>query len=278
MIKKLKKAFTITELVIVIAVIAILAAVLIPTFSNVIQRANESASMQNCHNAFSDYTEEKTGLVASEGNANIENDDFYVFLNGGLHLIGNGKTINKVEAATYEAKEASTYVSGTTYYTRSNTNVTGAETAVYGTDKAIGYFVAAEDLTEFEAGTTYYTINKDEPSSVAVAANYTYNIVCSAYTGTIYNESTKTYTHTLTVSDLVVNNGGVATIYYSQPVEINGKYYISVFLYEPSKSDEEGAKTNFYSTAYIYSGTYFVFDSMPDVTASSFSITASRVA
>ena len=38
--KKLRKAFTITELVIVIAVIAILAAVLIPTFTAVIEKAN----------------------------------------------------------------------------------------------------------------------------------------------------------------------------------------------------------------------------------------------
>ena len=41
-----KKGFTIVELVIVIAVIAILAAVLIPTFSNVIKKANESAVQQ----------------------------------------------------------------------------------------------------------------------------------------------------------------------------------------------------------------------------------------
>ena len=47
MVKKLKKAFTITELVIVIAVVAILAAVLIPTFSNVVRRANQSADTQN---------------------------------------------------------------------------------------------------------------------------------------------------------------------------------------------------------------------------------------
>ena len=46
MAKKLKRAFTITELVIVIAVIAILAAVLIPTFSNIVRRANESADIQ----------------------------------------------------------------------------------------------------------------------------------------------------------------------------------------------------------------------------------------
>lgn len=41
--KKLnKKGFTLIELVIVIAVIAILAAVLIPTFTNIIEKANES--------------------------------------------------------------------------------------------------------------------------------------------------------------------------------------------------------------------------------------------
>ncbi len=41
-----KRAFTITELVIVIAVVAILAAVLIPTFSNVVNKANMSADEQ----------------------------------------------------------------------------------------------------------------------------------------------------------------------------------------------------------------------------------------
>ena len=40
--KRNKKGFTIVELVIVIAVIAILAAVLIPTFSSLIRRANET--------------------------------------------------------------------------------------------------------------------------------------------------------------------------------------------------------------------------------------------
>ncbi len=40
---KHRKAFTITELVIVIAVVAILAAILIPTFSNVIEQANVSS-------------------------------------------------------------------------------------------------------------------------------------------------------------------------------------------------------------------------------------------
>ena len=41
-----KKGFTIVELVIVIAVIAILAAVMIPTFSGIIDKANKSAAEQ----------------------------------------------------------------------------------------------------------------------------------------------------------------------------------------------------------------------------------------
>ena len=50
MVKKLKKAFTITELVIVIAVIAILAAVLIPTFTSLIDKANQSSDQSAVRN------------------------------------------------------------------------------------------------------------------------------------------------------------------------------------------------------------------------------------
>ena len=41
-----KKGFTVVELVIVIAVISILAAVLIPTFSSIINKAKEAAWLQ----------------------------------------------------------------------------------------------------------------------------------------------------------------------------------------------------------------------------------------
>ena len=50
--KKLnKKGFTIVELVIVIAVIGILAAVLIPTFSGVVESANESNALSEASNS-----------------------------------------------------------------------------------------------------------------------------------------------------------------------------------------------------------------------------------
>ena len=47
-----KRGFTIVELVIVIAVIAILASVLVPTFSNVVKKAKESAALQDARNAY----------------------------------------------------------------------------------------------------------------------------------------------------------------------------------------------------------------------------------
>ena len=50
-----KKGFTIVELVIVIAVIAILAAVLIPTFGGVVKNANDSADLQEARNAYTLY-------------------------------------------------------------------------------------------------------------------------------------------------------------------------------------------------------------------------------
>ena len=51
-----KKGFTLVELVIVIAVIAILAAVLIPVFANLIEKANVSAALQNARNEYTAYT------------------------------------------------------------------------------------------------------------------------------------------------------------------------------------------------------------------------------
>ena len=56
-----KKGFTIVELVIVIAVIAILAAVMIPTFSGIIDKANASKVLQNAKNAYTQV------LLANDG-------------------------------------------------------------------------------------------------------------------------------------------------------------------------------------------------------------------
>ena len=70
-----RKGFTIVELVIVIAVIAILATVLVPTFSNVIANANKSSALQKARNELTAYMIDH----AQEGSANfvIGVDDYY---------------------------------------------------------------------------------------------------------------------------------------------------------------------------------------------------------
>ena len=69
--KKLnKKGFTIVELVIVIAVIAILAAVLIPTFSGVVKKANASAALQEAKNAYTVIVAEDIADGLQDGRIN----------------------------------------------------------------------------------------------------------------------------------------------------------------------------------------------------------------
>lgn len=59
-----RKAFTIVELVIVIAVIAILAAVMIPTLGDIIEKANDSKALQEAKNAYTNYIIENNGMSA----------------------------------------------------------------------------------------------------------------------------------------------------------------------------------------------------------------------
>ena len=77
-----KKGFTIVELVIVIAVIAILSAVLIPTFAGVTTSAKKNAALQEARNA---YTEK----VAVDTTA-IGGDFIYVSANGYAYAIVDG--------------------------------------------------------------------------------------------------------------------------------------------------------------------------------------------
>ena len=72
---KNKKAFTLTEMIVVIAIIGILAGVLIPTITGYIKRANQSAASQEATAMFQVYetweTEKVSGLTSKEF------DDYY---------------------------------------------------------------------------------------------------------------------------------------------------------------------------------------------------------
>lgn len=79
-----RKGFTIVELVIVIAIIAILAAVLIPTFSNVIQRSKISADTQLCRNLNTVLT-----MATSEGRIPQSMYDVLYLISESGYLLAN---------------------------------------------------------------------------------------------------------------------------------------------------------------------------------------------
>ena len=94
---KNRKGFTIVELVIVIAVIAILAAVLIPTFSGVISKANSSAALQEATSAMKATLAMSKNGVISENTLFIIGDSnkakyFFEFKNEAIKELGDQPT------------------------------------------------------------------------------------------------------------------------------------------------------------------------------------------
>lgn len=122
-----KKAFTIVELVIVIAVVAVLAAVLIPTFSSLIKKANNSADLQlvtnlNKYLATAEVTDGKNttmteamkdaqeagytaaALIGADSDIvwDAESDRFFA-------VSSKGKVIAKAEGTKFNSKEKGKY-------------------------------------------------------------------------------------------------------------------------------------------------------------------------
>ena len=103
-----KKGFTIVELVIVIAVIAILAAVLIPNLSRLVEKANESKAMQQAKAAYEAYLlkEEETAEAGDkvttpaehmdDVNLCIESGDYYFHVTKGQF---SSEAIKKTDTA-----------------------------------------------------------------------------------------------------------------------------------------------------------------------------------
>jgi len=117
--KNNKKGFTIVELVIVIAVIAILAAVLIPTFSSVISKANESSALSKAQNALQIIT-------VTEAQVFNQYDYYFVTNDGYVFEYKKGTTSGLVKSSITEkqltdtnSKIASEYASASAAATTS---------------------------------------------------------------------------------------------------------------------------------------------------------------
>lgn len=93
---KNKKAFSLVELVIVIAVIGVLTAVLLPTFGRVLEKAKASSAMQKATNAVSEVASgnfeiikkvERAVIVVTEGEV-----DYFFEVNSKTGKIGEATT------------------------------------------------------------------------------------------------------------------------------------------------------------------------------------------
>ena len=124
-----KKGFTLVELVIVIAVIAILASVLIPTFGGIIDKANQSAALQEAKNEYTaylttvDYSQGYTQIADGYVKVSKSGKDYYV-------VITNG---NISTTASESAPDGT--------YTQVNTLKAGAETTDTTDDKKFEVYV-----------------------------------------------------------------------------------------------------------------------------------------
>lgn len=162
-----KKGFTIVELVIVIAVIAILAAVLIPNLSRLVGKANESSAMQAARNEYQAYLAEYAkDLDGTEDFVIIKGDYAFEVIDGQFNE---------------KAQKASSYTNiGKVDLTKNVVKSAKAETAdapaVEGTtvDKWYTDAKCTNMATTYTAGTEYYymvALDKDLGSAdVAIYA------------------------------------------------------------------------------------------------------------
>ena len=162
--KKTKKGFTIVELVIVIAVIAILAAVLIPNLSRLVEKANESKALQEAESAM------KLDLINADGDYNNLTDAKTVKLGTKTYIID---TLTKETVAADGA-----FADATNY----------------------DYYAVAEDgadvskPTESAAAGTYYKVSKTDDTLVVKGV---YDATAKTYTvnGYTFNTVTGEWTH-----------------------------------------------------------------------------------
>ena len=101
---KKKKGFTLVELVIVIAVIAILSAILIPTFGSIMSDAKETSAKADLKSAITTYLAENsasdTADINLSDNCFIKSDDELTAAPTGKAYLYNNGEITKITLGT----------------------------------------------------------------------------------------------------------------------------------------------------------------------------------
>ena len=151
-----KKGFTIVELSIVIAVIAILSAVLIPTFTGIVNKSKKSAAAQRADSALTVIIGEEDAQLNPGATYYFIVDDYWFSYTTETKVLEEVKE-NDVPASTkavagdtvYAAQEPTfngtdTYTLGVITSDKEDIMVEGVDTG----DKPVATFVTSEDLAE----------------------------------------------------------------------------------------------------------------------------------
>ena len=152
-----KKGFTIVELVIVIAVIAILAAVLIPTFSSITQSAKESAAMQQAKSGLNGVLALTGGSMPSGTIFAVNDDDdaeadyWFEYANNKLQITEIGTHTQKLNG------DFCVYVSAKTIVKQDNKNMLQENTAKLISKALGGSAISGAVELSGTAGSSYYT-------------------------------------------------------------------------------------------------------------------------
>ena len=102
--RKNQKGFTLTELIIVIVIIGILAAVLIPTLSSYVTRAKKSAAEQNAVAMYHDWVALESNNFSDEEMAELLVAEYYVQAGSYYVHIKNGGVITADTSSAVSAK------------------------------------------------------------------------------------------------------------------------------------------------------------------------------
>lgn len=218
--KKNNKGFTIVELVIVIAVIAILAAVLIPTFSGVVDKANSSAALQTARSTL-------TNALNMSSNASLAGQDSTtkeyrtIFIVDGYAYGYTGNTLEQINYPGYKneaklkkynsetesgnynailiaADNIKTTYSDTVVTSNAPTDWASAYTSYYTKDSNNKYIENASSV--FDSSKMYYkAIYTLDASIVNILTGANNSIAVTEMTGTI--TITKSINGIYTISD-----------------------------------------------------------------------------
>lgn len=148
--KNRRRGFTIVELVIVIAVIAILAAVLIPTFSNISEKAKKSAAQQAATNGVKAF-------VSIDDQAELETGS-YVYVSDGD---GYWYTYDGVLTTATKPKLAAGYTVTTWADEGVYELINGVMTATLDTVSVEGKFYYSKTSSDFASADTYAYVEID---------------------------------------------------------------------------------------------------------------------